>query len=224
LGSKNKLKRFKENENFNNVFQPTREELLSGNFKFKGSWANKVFKNSNPITLELGCGKGEYSVELARQNPNVNFIGIDIKGARFWRGAKTANENNIDNVKFIRAQIELVEYLFDNNEISEIWITFPDPQITFKRTKHRLTNLEFLNKYKRILNTNGCINLKTDSEFLHGYTIGLLQATKNAEILYSNHDIYKRSGSPKEATEIKTHYENLFLIKDKPITFIKFKI
>jgi tRNA (guanine-N7-)-methyltransferase len=210
LGSKNKLKRFKENENFNNVFQPTREELLSGNFKFKGSWANKVFKNSNPITLELGCGKGEYSVELARQNPNINFIGIDIKGARFWRGAKTANENNIDNVKFIRAQIELVEYLFDNNEISEIWITFPDPQITFKRTKHRLTNLEFLNKYKRILNINGCINL--------------LQAMKNAEILYSNHDIYKRSGSPKEATEIKTHYENLFLIKDKPITFIKFKI
>ena len=224
MGSKNKLKRFKENENFNNVFQPTREELLSGNFKFKGSWANKVFKNSNPITLELGCGKGEYSVELARQNPNINFIGIDIKGARFWRGAKTANENNIDNVKFIRAQIELVEYLFDNNEISEIWITFPDPQITFKRTKHRLTNLEFLNKYKRILNTNGCINLKTDSEFLHGYTIGLLQAMKNTEILYSNHDIYKRSGSPKEATEIKTHYENLFLIKDKPITFIKFKI
>ena len=224
MGSKNKLKRFKENENFNNVFQPTREELLSGNFKFKGSWAKKVFKNFNPITLELGCGKGEYSVELARQNPNVNFIGIDIKGARFWRGAKTANENNIDNVKFIRAQIELVEYLFDNNEISEIWITFPDPQITFKRTKHRLTNLEFLNKYKRILNINGCINLKTDSEFLHGYTIGLLQAMKNAEILYSNHDIYKRSGSPKEATEIKTHYENLFLIKDKPITFIKFKI
>ena len=117
-----------------------------------------------------------------------------------------------------------MEYLFDNNEISEIWITFPDPQITFKRTKHRLTNLEFLNKYKRILNTNGCINLKTDSEFLHGYTIGLLQATKNAEILYSNHDIYKRSGSPKEATEIKTHYENLFLNNDKPITFIKFKI
>ena len=170
MGSKNKLKRFKENEKFDNVFQPTREELLSGNFEFKGRWAKKVFNNSNPITLELGCGKGEYSVELARQNPDVNFIGIDIKGARFWRGAKTANEKNIDNVKFIRAQIELVEYLFEKNEISEIWITFPDPQITFKRTKHRLTNLEFLNKYKKILNINGCINLKTDSEFLHGYT------------------------------------------------------
>lgn len=224
MGSKNKLKRFKENEKFDNVFQPTREELLSGNFEFKGRWAKKVFNNSNPITLELGCGKGEYSVELARQNPDVNFIGIDIKGARFWRGAKTANEKNIDNVKFIRAQIELVEYLFEKNEISEIWITFPDPQITFKRTKHRLTNLEFLNKYKRILNINGCINLKTDSEFLHGYTIGLLQAMNNAEILYSNHDIYNRLGSPKEAVEIKTHYENLFLNNDKPITFIKFKI
>jgi tRNA (guanine-N7-)-methyltransferase len=224
LGSKNKLKRFKDNEKFDNVFQPTRQELLSGDFEFKGSWAKKVFNNSNPITLELGCGKGEYSVELARQNPDINFIGIDIKGARFWRGAKTANEKNIPNVKFIRAQIELVEYLFEKNEISEIWVTFPDPQITYKRTKHRLTNLEFLNKYKQILNNEGSINLKTDSEFLHGYTLGLLQAMKSAEILYSNHDIYKRSGSPKEATEIKTHYENLFLNNGKPITFIKFKI
>ena len=224
MGSKNKLKRFKDNEKFDNVFQPTRQELLSGDFEFKGSWAKKVFNNSNPITLELGCGKGEYSVELARQNPDINFIGIDIKGARFWRGAKTANEKNIPNVKFIRAQIELVEYLFEKNEISEIWVTFPDPQITYKRTKHRLTNLEFLNKYKQILNNEGSINLKTDSEFLHGYTLGLLQAMKSAEILYSNHDIYKRSGSPKEATEIKPHYENLFLNNGKPITFIKFKI
>ena len=224
MGSKNKLKRFKDNEKFDNVFQPTRQELLSGDFEFKGSWAKKVFNNSNPITLELGCGKGEYSVELARQNPDINFIGIDIKGARFWRGAKTANEKNIPNVKFIRAQIELVEYLFEKNEISEIWVTFPDPQITYKRTKHRLTNLEFLNKYKQILNNEGSINLKTDSEFLHGYTLGLLQAMKSDEILYSNHDIYKRSGSPKEATEIKTHYENLFLNNGKPITFIKFKI
>ena len=114
--------------------------------------------------------------------------------------------------------------MFEKNEISEIWVTFPDPQITYKRTKHRLTNLEFLNKYKQILNNEGSINLKTDSEFLHGYTLGLLQAMKSAEILYSNHDIYKRSGSPKEATEIKTHYENLFLNNGKPITFIKFKI
>ena len=224
MGSKNKLKKFKENDSFNNVFQPTREELLSNSFEFKGSWSEKIFNNSNPIILELGCGKGEYSVELAKNNPNTNFIGIDIKGARFWRGAKTAIENKITNVKFIRAQIELVEFLFEKNEISEIWITFPDPQITYKRTKHRLTNLDFLNKYKTILNKDGFVNLKTDSEFLHGYTLGLLQAMSGTEILYSNHDIYKREGSPKEVTDIKTHYESLFLKEDKPITYIKFKI
>ena len=224
MGSKNKLKKFRENDSFNNVFQPTREELLSNSFEFKGSWSEKIFNNSNPIILELGCGKGEYSVELAKNNPNTNFIGIDIKGARFWRGAKTAIENKITNVKFIRAQIELVEFLFEKNEISEIWITFPDPQITYKRTKHRLTNLDFLNKYKTILNKDGFVNLKTDSEFLHGYTLGLLQAMNGAEILYSNHDIYKREGSPKEVTDIKTHYESLFLKEDKPITYIKFKI
>ena len=161
MGSKNKLKKFKENDSFNNVFQPTREELLSNSFEFKGNWSEKIFNNSNPIILELGCGKGEYSVELAKNNPNTNFIGIDIKGARFWRGAKTAIENKITNVKFIRAQIELVEFLFEKNEISEIWITFPDPQITYKRTKHRLTNLDFLNKYKTILNKDGFVNLKT---------------------------------------------------------------
>lgn len=224
MGSKNKLKKFKENDSFNNVFQPTREVLLSDTFEFKGKWSKDVFNNNNPIILELGCGKGEYSVELAKKHPDVNFIGIDIKGARFWRGAKTAIDGNINNVRFIRAQIELVDFLFDENEISEIWITFPDPQITYKRTKHRLTNLDFLNKYKTILKNNGFINLKTDSEFLHGYTLGILQAKKGAEILYSNHDIYKREGSPKEVTSIKTHYESLFLKEAKPITYIKFKI
>jgi tRNA (guanine-N7-)-methyltransferase len=224
LGSKNKLKKFRDNDTFNNVFQPSRDDLLSDSFEFKGKWSESVFNNSNPIVLELGCGKGEYSVELAKKNPNINFIGIDIKGARFWRGAKTATESNINNVKFIRAQIELVEFLFDKNEVSEIWITFPDPQITYKRTKHRLTNLDFLKKYKIILQKNGFINLKTDSEFLHGYTLGVLQAMEGPEILYSNHDIYKREGSPKEVTEIKTHYESLFLKEDKPITYIKFKI
>ena len=137
---------------------------------------------------------------------------------------KNRNESNINNVKFIRAQIELVEFLFEKNEISEIWITFPDPQITYKRTKHRLTNLDFLNKYKTILNKDGFVNLKTDSEFLHGYTVVELIAMDDAEIIYSNHDIYKREGSPKEVTEIKTHYESLFLKEDKPITYIKFKI
>ena len=176
MGSKNKLKRFKDNDDFENVIQPKRDELLSGNFKFKGNWAKTIFKNNNPIILELGCGKGEYTVYLAKKYPSVNYIGIDIKGARFWKGAKTAKEDDLKNIFFIRTQIELIEFLFDKNEISEIWITFPDPQIKFKRTKHRLTNLDFLKKYKKILNPDGFVNLKTDSEFLHGYTIGLVQA------------------------------------------------
>jgi tRNA (guanine-N7-)-methyltransferase len=223
LGSKNKLKRFRDNDDFENVIQPEREELLSGNFKFKGNWAQTIFGNNNPIILELGCGKGEYTIYLAKKHPNINYVGIDIKGARFWKGAKTAKEDDLKNIFFIRTQIELIEFLFDKNEISEIWITFPDPQIKFKRTKHRLTNLDFLKKYKRILNPDGFINLKTDSEFLHGYTIGLVQALKNAQIVYSNHDIYNRTGSPEEVTDIQTYYEKLFLKENKSITYLKFK-
>jgi len=172
MGSKNKLKRFNENETFENVVQPTREEVVSG-FEHQGKWSN-FFKNDNPIVLELGCGKGEYTVALAKRNPNVNYIGIDIKGARFWRGAKTAVEENLPNVAFIRTQIELVDYIFAENEVSEIWITFPDPQIKYKRTKHRLTGDAFLKRYHKILNADGLMHLKTDSEFMHGYTIGLL--------------------------------------------------
>lgn len=168
MGSKNKLKRFKENETFSNVIQPTRDEVVSGNFSFKGKWNQEFFKNNNPLVLELGCGKGEYSVGLAQKYPNKNFIGIDIKGARFWRGAKTAIEENIQNVAFLRSQIELIEFLFAEKEVDEIWITFPDPQIKYKRTKHRLTNSEFLQRYKKILKKDGCIHLKTDSEFMHG--------------------------------------------------------
>lgn len=223
MGSKNKLKRFRDNDDFENVIQPEREELLSGNFKFKGNWAQTIFGNNNPIILELGCGKGEYTIYLAKKHPNINYVGIDIKGARFWKGAKTAKEDDLKNIFFIRTQIELIEFLFDKNEISEIWITFPDPQIKFKRTKHRLTNLDFLKKYKRILNPDGFINLKTDSEFLHGYTIGLVQALDNAQIVYSNHDIYNRTGSPEEVTDIQTHYEKLFLKENKSITYLKFK-
>jgi len=174
VGSKNKLKRFKENETFKNVFQPTREELTKEVYALKGNWNSTFFKNDNPIVLELGCGKGEYSVALAQKFPNKNFIGVDIKGARFWRGAKTALEENIPNVAFLRTQIELVDHAFAENEVDEIWITFPDPQIKYRRTKHRMTNSVFLNRYKKILKPDGFVNLKTDSEFMHGYTLGLL--------------------------------------------------
>ncbi|MBT8244826.1 MAG: tRNA (guanosine(46)-N7)-methyltransferase TrmB [Winogradskyella sp.] len=223
MGSKNKLKRFKENETFENVFQPLREELTEGNFKPKGNWNKDIFRNDNPIVLELGCGKGEYTIGLAKRYPDKNFIGIDIKGARFWRGAKTAVEENISNAKFIRTQIELVDYAFAENEVDEIWITFPDPQIKYKRTKHRMTNLKFLERYKKVLKPKGIMHLKTDSEFMHGYTLGLLHGA-GYEVFYANHNIYKQEGSPKEVTEIQTYYESQYLEQNKPITYIRFLI
>lgn len=223
MGSKNKLKRFRENETFHNVIQPTREALVDAEFLLKGKWRTDFFKNNNPLVLELGCGKGEYTVGLAKRYPNKNFIGIDIKGARFWRGAKTAIEDQMSNVAFIRTQIELIEYIFAKNEVDEIWITFPDPQIKYKRTKHRLTNAAFLKRYKTVLNTTGVVHLKTDSEFMHGYTIGLLHGLGH-EIQYANHDVYRQEGSPEEVTEIQTFYEETYLAKDKAITYIKFKI
>ena len=222
MGSKNKLKRFKENETFSNVIQPTREEIFNNTHKLKGNWRKDFFKNDNPIVLELGCGKGEYSINLARINPDTNFLGIDIKGARFWRGAKTALEENISNVGFLRMQIELIDHLFAENEVDEIWITFPDPQIKYKRTKHRLTNVEFLEKYKRILKSDGIMHLKTDSEFMHGYTLGLLHGLEE-NIEYAHHDVYGNDQSPKEVTQIQTFYESQYLEKDKKITYIRFK-
>ena len=221
MGSKNKLKRFQENETFSNVIQPTRAEVLE-NFSHKGKW-HSFFKNNNPIVVELGCGKGEYSIALAKKNPTKNYIGIDIKGARFWRGAKTAIEENLPNVAFVRTQIELIDFIFDENEIDEIWITFPDPQIKYKRTKHRMTNPVFLRKYFHILNEKGIVNLKTDSEFMHGYTLGLLHG-EGHEVLYANHNIYHNEGSPKEVIETQTFYENQYLRVDKPITFIQFRL
>ncbi|MBC3845429.1 tRNA (guanosine(46)-N7)-methyltransferase TrmB [Winogradskyella echinorum] len=223
MGSKNKLKRFKENETFANVFQPTRDELVKENYQLKGKWKKEVFKNNNPLVLELGCGKGEYTVGLAKRYPEKNFIGIDIKGARFWRGAKTAIEENIPNAAFIRTQIELIEHVFEENEVDEIWITFPDPQIKYQRTKHRMTNLQFLERYKKVIKPGGLMHLKTDSEFMHGYTLGLLHGL-NYEVLYANHNVYKLEGSPEEVTEIQTFYENQYLEKDKAITYIRFKI
>lgn len=224
MGSKNKLKRFKENISFKNVIQPTREELIDNDFEYKGKWGELFFNNNNPIVIELGCGKGEYSVELAKLYPEINFIGIDIKGARFWRGAKIATDNEIANVAFVRSQIELVDKIFSGNEISEIWITFPDPQIKFKREKHRLINLNFIELYSKILAPNGIINLKTDSEFLHGYILGLIKSTDFLELIYSNHNIYNNTGAPKNAVSIQTFYESKFLKQGKPITFVNFRV
>jgi len=221
---KNKIKRFAENQTFGNVFQPTREEMIEG-FPLKGNWNKDFFKNDKPIVLELGCGKGEYTVGLAEKFPDKNFIGIDIKGARFWKGAKSAVESEMNNVAFIRTQIELVDYAFAENEVSEIWITFPDPQIKFKRTKHRLTHPEMLRKYHHVLNEKGIVHLKTDSEFLHGYTHGVIQM-EGHEVLLCNHNIYNPDNHeiPEEVTGIKTFYEQMFLKENKNITYIRFAL
>ena len=220
MGSKNKLKRFKENETFDNVIQPSREQVLSG-FELAGNWSS-FFENSNPIVLELGCGKGEYSVALGKRHPEKNFIGVDIKGARFWRGAKTALEEGLSNVAFLRTQIELIDRCFAPGEVSEIWITFPDPQIKYKRTKHRLVTRAFLEKYESILMRSGSIHLKTDSEFLHGYLLGLLHEGQH-EVIYAHHDIYNSSSPPVEATSIQTFYEKQYLGENKPITYVHFR-
>ena len=222
MGSKNKLKRFRENDSFSNVVQPSREEVQNNALDLKGNWRKNFFKNNNPIVLELGCGKGEYTVNLAKKYPDKNFLGIDIKGARLWRGAKTAVEENMDNVGFLRTQIELIEHLFDQHEVDEIWITFPDPPIKYKRTKHRLTNPAFLDKYKGILKKGGIVHLKTDSEFMHGYTLGLLTGLEQ-EIEFAHHDVYGiGEEAPEEAVAFQTFYENQYLETGKKITYIRF--
>ena len=221
MGSKNKLKRFIQNESFSNVIQPKRQELLSKNFNYKGNWNSLYFKNNNPIIIELGCGRGEYTVNLAKLNPDKNYVGIDIKGARFWRGAKTSIDEKLDNVVFLRIQIELINLVFGKDEVDEIWLTFPDPQIKYQRTKHRLTNPFFINLYKKILKNKGIVHLKTDSEFLHGYTLGILKSF-NINLIFSNHDIYKNNNAPDEVINIKTHYEKLFLESNKNISYLSF--
>ena len=218
--SKNKLAKFKELSLLSNTIQPNQKEILTNSFPLKGKW-NQEFKNNNPIVLELGCGKGEYTVNLAEINPEVNYIGIDIKGARIWKGATLAHKNKLDNVRFLRTQIEQLDRFFCDEEISEIWITFPDPQIKYRRRKKRLTSVSMLESYKKILKKKGLIHLKTDSEFLHGFTLGILDSL-NVEIVKSTHDLYK-SKIDNSVLKIKTFYETMFLKKKKPITYICFK-
>ena len=170
--------------------------------------------------MELGCGKGEYCIQLSKMYPHLNFIGIDIKGSRIYSGAKIALEENRTNVLFVRAQIDLLSNLFSENEINEIWITFPDPQIKYNRRNKRLTSNSFLKIYKSILSHGGCVNLKTDSLFLHGYTLGLLEAY-DCHIHFSSADIYSLSKID-DRLKIKTYYEKMFLKENLPISHIRF--
>jgi len=222
LSRKNKLLRFAENEKFDKLFQPEFREIFGKNYTLNGKWHEKVFNNNNPIILELGCGRGEYTVELARNNPDNNYIGIDIKGARLWKGAKTINQESLRNVAFIRTRIEFIDSFFSENEVSEIWITFPDPQLKQRRAKKRLTSAFFLNLYKKFLKENGIIHLKTDSNELFGFTLDLLRFNNNNILCFDN-DIYSKKQIP-DVLRIKTHYETKFLSDGKTIKYLSFLI
>lgn len=219
---KDKLRRFSENKTFPNVFEPLTSEIFGTDYRLKGRWNSDVFHNGNPIVLELGCGKGEYTVELARRNPKINYIGIDIKGARLWRGAKSSNEEKLGNVAFLRTHIEFLAGAFSRDEVSEIWITFPDPQLKTKRAKKRLTSPLFLEMYSKFLKRDGFINLKTDSGHLFAYTLFLAQSF-GLDIDVCNEDIYG-TGFADETLSVKTAYEKVYLSKGLPIRFMRFSL
>lgn len=220
MSGKDKIRKFRENLTFECLIQPTTEEVLGKDHPIKGHWHEKVFKNQNPIVLELGCGKGEYTIALSQRNPDKNFIGVDIKGARLWKGAKYATENALPNVAFLRTRIEFITSLFTENEVSEIWVTFADPQPN--KPKKRLTSHQFLAKYKTFLKPDGIIHLKTDSILLHESTLEVIREGGH-KLLEANNDIYApESHVAEEITSIKTFYESQFLAKGMPITYLKF--
>lgn len=211
---KDKLRRFAEVATFSNVVQ------LEAGQPFKGKWAKDFFKNDNPVVLELACGKGEYTVNLARLFPQKNFIGIDYKGNRIWRGAKTAIEDGVNNVGFLRIQIETLLDYFAPGEIDEIWITFPDPQPQLSREKKRLTSPRFLEKYKQVLKPGGFVNLKTDNDGLYEYTAEKI-AESGLNLHISTNDLY-HSEYADEVLSIKTYYEKKYLQDNKNINYLKF--
>ena len=221
-----KLQRFAENLTFPNLFQVGFEQLEQEGFALKGRWADH-FGNGNPLTLELGCGKGDYTLALARIHPDRNYIGVDIKGARLWRGAKTAVEESLKNVAFIRTRIELIDLFFAPNEVSEIWITFCDPQP--KKPNKRLTAPRFLDTYAHFLSSGSTMHLKTDSQELYDYTLHEVLPTRNVEIIASTDNLYNNTESGilnselSEAKMTQTFYERMFLAEGKPITYIQWK-
>ncbi|RMH74169.1 MAG: tRNA (guanosine(46)-N7)-methyltransferase TrmB [Gemmatimonadetes bacterium] len=212
--AKRKRQHLAELETFDNVYQ---QPVL-----WKGQWATECFGNSHPITLELACGKGEYTVELARRFPQTNFIGVDIKGARIWRGAKTAIETGIPNVAFIRTYIQFLPEYFGKDEISEIWITFPDPYIKPSKWRKRLTSSFFLNIYRQILKPEGHIHLKTDSDKLYQFTLETLQAEK-CTVQAQIDDIYGQD-CPNELLSIQTYYEKKHLANQRTIKYVCFTL
>jgi tRNA (guanine-N7-)-methyltransferase len=217
--SKKKLIHFKENLSFPHLLQPTYHDLVSG-FSLRDRWHTGFFNNEHPIVVELGCGKGEYTVGLADKYPERNFIGIDWKGARLWRGSKTVSEQGLKNVGFVRAMVDHVEQIFAPAEISEIWITFPDPQV--KKERLRLTAPVFLAKFKNILTPDGIIHLKTDDHFFFTYTMDVIRE-QNHKLLWATEDLYE-SGNNDDVVSIQTYYENRWLEMGKKICYLRFQL
>ena len=218
---KNKLARWTELGSYDNVIQPEISEVSGKDHPIKGRWKKKLFKNENPIVLELGCGKGEYTIGLANRFPDYNFIGIDIKGARMWRGAKTANEQKLPNVAFLRTRIEFINSFFSTDEVNEIWITFPDPHPGGRNSNKRLTSPLFLNSYRLFLKDKGLVHLKTDNTELYNFTKTVV-SYNNLETIFSTNDLY--SEKIDNMLSIRTHYEKIFLDAGLKINYISFRL
>ncbi len=224
---KNKLKHFDEIKSFHNVTEASEREWFTKDHAHKGNWHSQSFKNQNPIVLELGCGKGEYTVAMAKKFENKNFIGIDIKGARLWKGAKICLDENIQNVFFLRTRIDFINSFFGGNEVSEIWLTFSDPQPIESKARKRLTSPWFIERYKKLLKANGIIHVKTDSFILYDYTLKEIERN-NYKLVFETDDLYSTINEFDENTrdilETKTYYEEKFLKIGKKIKYIKFSI
>ncbi len=216
---KNKLAKFADMEEFSHVFQVSSHSLREGkSFEMKGKWNELFFKNDHPIVLELGCGKGEYTVGLGHLYPEKNFIGVDIKGARLWTGAKDSFEKGMTNVAFLRTDIEMIHHFFAENEVSEIWLTFPDPQM--KKVTKRLTATNFMKSYQQFLKSNGKIHLKTDSNFMFTYTCAMVNINQ-LPVVFSTDNLYE-SDLQDSILNIKTYYEQQWLGRGLSIKYIQF--
>lgn len=229
MSKRNKLQKFAELLSFPNVyenFNPKAPQLHGMNgvpVDLKGAWCSNHFGNDNPIVLELACGRGEYTLDMARSSPNRNFIGVDVKGARIWKGARMALEEELGNVAFLRTRIEQIGLFFAPGEVSEIWITFPDPFLSKSKSNRRLTAPRFLKAYREILRRDGLIHLKTDEPQLYAFTLQVLADFPQAKLLYHDDDIYARA-LPMRELEIKTYYEKMHLEQGKKIKYIRFKL
>lgn len=228
MGKKNKLQKFADVREFPNVFEcydVQRPSLVLGDDEvaMRGNWRDIFFKNQNPLTLELACGGGEYAVEMARRYPDRNFIGIDIKGNRIWKGASVALAEGLTNVAFVRARIEVIEHFFEKNEVDELWITFPDPFLREGKWRRRLTSAPFLEKYRQVLRPGGLVHLKTDERKLYDFTLETIAEDPRCNIIYHDDDVHGKP-HPFGELDIKTFYEAKDIAGEKQVKYVRFTI